>query len=51
MSSPPPPGPRALQVLMLIFFAMKRCLIATKIAGSIGILLCCVLNDFFHTGA
>ena len=26
--------------------AMKRCLIAAKIAGSIGILLCCVLNDF-----
>ena len=34
----------------LIFFfclAMKRCPIAAKIAGSIGILPCCVLNDFF----
>ena len=33
-----------------ICFAMKRCPIAAKIAGSIGILPCCVLNDFFHIG-
>ena len=31
-------------------FAMKRCPIAAKIAGSIGILLRCVLNDFFYMG-
>ena len=28
-------------------FAMKQCPIAAKIAGSIGILLCCVLDNFF----
>ena len=32
-------------------FAMKLCPIAAKIAGLIGILPCCVLNDFFsHWG-
>ena len=35
----------------LLFVAIKCCLIAAKIAGSIGILPCCILNDFFHTGA
>ena len=29
---------------------MKRCQIAAKSAGSIGILQCCVLNDFFTQG-
>ena len=29
---------------------MKRCTIAPKIAGSIGILLRSVLNDFFQIG-
>ena len=29
---------------------MKRCPIAAKIAGSIGILPCCILNDFFTKG-
>ena len=34
------------------FIIVKRCPIAAKIAGSIGILPCYmyVLNDFFHTG-
>ena len=32
------------------FFAMKRCPIAAKIAGSNGILPRCDLNDFFKTG-
>ena len=32
---------------LFIFVAMKRCSIAARIAGSIGILPCCVLNDFF----
>ena len=29
---------------------MKRCPIAAKIAGSIGIMPCCALNDFSHRG-
>ena len=29
---------------------MERCPIAAKVAGSIGILPCCVLNDFFTKG-
>ena len=29
---------------------MKRCPIAIKIAGSIGILPCCVLNELFTLG-
>ena len=33
--------------LFKICFAMKRCPIAAKIAGLIGILSCCALNDFF----
>ena len=32
--------------IYLFIFAMKRCPIEAKIAGSIGILPCCVLNDF-----
>ena len=32
-----------------IYFNFKFCL-AMKIAGSIGILPCCALNDFFHIG-
>ena len=35
---------------LLFFFALKRCPIAAKIAGSIGILPCYVLNDFFTQG-
>ena len=31
----------------LFLCAMKRCPIVAKIAGSIGILPCCVLNDVF----
>ena len=38
---------RALAFLIFFFFAMKRCPIAATIAGSIGILLRCVLNNFF----
>ena len=34
--------------LVFFFFAMKRCPIAGKIAGSIRILPCCVLTDFFN---
>ena len=37
---PPPP----------FFWAMKQCPTAAKIAGSIGILPYCVLNDFSHRG-
>ena len=51
MTSPPPARSESVAIFNVYLFAMKRCLIATKIAGSIGILLCCVLNDFFHTGA
>ena len=36
-----------LYFILFYFFAMKRCPIAAKIAGSIGILPCCALNDFF----
>ena len=32
---------------ILFFFSMKPCPIAAKIAGSIGTLPCCVLNDYF----
>ena len=35
---------------LIHFFAMKRCPIAAKIAGSIGIMPCCALNDFFTSG-
>ena len=34
--------------LIFFFFAMKRCPIAVRIAGSIRILPFCALNDFFH---
>ena len=45
------PQSRASEFLVFFFFfAMKRCPIAAKIAGSIGILPCCVLNDFFTQG-
>ena len=33
-----------------VVFATKQCPIAAKIAGSIGIMPCCILNDFFHMG-
>ena len=33
-------------LVFFVFFAMKQCPIAAKIAGSIGILPCCVLIDF-----
>ena len=33
--------------IYFLFFAMKQCEIAARIAGSIGILLCYVLNKFF----
>ena len=36
--------------LIFFFFAMKRCPVTAKIAGSIRILLCCVLNNFSHRG-
>ena len=29
------------------YFTLKRCPVAAKIAGSIGILPCCALNEFF----
>ena len=35
------------QLSFKVYFAMKRCPIAAKIAGSIGIMPCCVFNDFF----
>ena len=35
---------------LIFFWAMKRCPIASKLAGSIGILLCCVLMTFSHMG-
>ena len=58
---PPPPPPqkkkspvsgRITLTFLFIFvsFSMKRCSITAKIAGSIGMLSCCVLNDLFHTG-
>ena len=52
MSSPPPARSEsvAINFLMFILFAMKRCLIAANIAGSIGVLSCCILNDFFRQG-
>ena len=34
-------------IFSFLFPPMKRCAIVAKIAGSIGILPCCVLNDFF----
>ena len=34
-------------ILVIFIFAMERYPIAAKIAGSIGILQYCVLNDFF----
>ena len=34
-------------VFIIILFAIKRCPIEAKFDGSIGILPCCVLNDFF----
>ena len=43
------PQTRMSAFLDYFFGAMKRCPIAAKIAGSIGILPCCVLNDFFRS--
>ena len=40
----------AFLVFFFLFFAMKRCPIAAKIAGLIGILPCCVLNDSITLG-
>ena len=34
--------PARMSAFLLFYFAMKQCPIAAKIAGSIGILLCCV---------
>ena len=41
-----------ISIFIYLFFvvAMKRCPIAAKIAGPIGILLCCVLTTFSHMG-
>ena len=37
----------AFLIFYLVCCAMKRCLIAAKIAGSFGILQCCALSDVF----
>ena len=44
------PQTRASAFLLLFLGAMKRCPIAAKIAGLIGNLPRCVLNDFFTQG-
>ena len=41
------PQTRASAFLIFFFFAVKRCPIAARIAGSIGILPCCAFNDLF----
>ena len=45
----PVSGVRArMGIFRCFLLAMKQCPIAAQIAGSIGILQCCVLTLFFH---